>query len=144
MPLVDLEFEQPLNVSCQIGDSAYYVDTTAAYTSSQSSTSGVSGGVQVSQNSTNPEYIGVIQAIENARNLPPYDPTTNPAPLITVDTLLLASVFHNHSAFIFFSKDNKANLSSILGYFADIQFKNNSKQYAEIFSVGVDVFNSSK
>ena len=144
MPLVDLEFEQPLNVSCQIGDSAYYVGTTAAYTSSQSSTSGISGGIQVSQNSTNPEYIGVIQAIENARNLPPYDPTTNPAPLITVDTLLLASVFHNHSAFIFFSKDNKANLSSILGYFADIQFKNNSKQYAEIFSVGVDVFNSSK
>ena len=144
MPLVDLEFEQPLNVSCQIGDSDYYVDTTAAYTSSQSSTRGISGGIQVSQNSTNPEYIGVIQAIENARNLPPYDPTTNPAPLITVDTLLPVGVFNYHYAFIFFSKDNKANLSSILGYFADIQFKNNSKQYAEIFSVGVDIFNSSK
>ena len=143
MALVDLEFEQPLNVSLQIGDSAYYVDTSAAYTSSQSSASGVSGGVQVSQNSTNPDYIGIVQAISNARNLPPYT-IANPAPTITVDTTLPASVFHNHSAFIFFSKDNKANLSSILGYYADIQFKNDSKQYAEVYSVGVDTFNSSK
>ena len=116
MALVDLEFEQPLNVSLQIGDSAYYVDTTAAYTSSQSSASGVSGGVQVNQNSTNPDYIGIIQAVSNARNLPPYT-TTNLAPTITVDTTLPASVFHNHSAFIFFSK---------------------------VYSVGVDTFNSSK
>jgi len=143
MALVDLEFEQPLNVSLQIGDSAYYVDTTAAYTSSQSSNSGVDGGVQVSQNSTNPEYIGIVEAISNARNLPPYT-TTNLAPTITVDTTLSAGVFHDHSAFIFFSKDNKANLSSILGYYADIQFKNDSKEYAEVYSVGVDMFNSSK
>ena len=143
MALVDLEFEQPLNVSLQIGDSAYYVDTTAAYTSSQSSNSGVDGGVQVSQNSTNPEYIGIVEAISNARNLPPYT-TTNLAPSITIDTLLPASTFNNHSAFIFFSKDNKANLSSILGYYADIQFKNDSKEYAEVYSVGVDMFNSSK
>ena len=143
MALVDLEFEQSLNVSLQIGDSAYYVDTSAAYTSSQSSASGVSGVVQVSQNITNPDYIVIVQAISNARNLPPYT-TANPAPTITVDTTLPASVFHNHSAFIFFSKDNKANLSSILGYYADIQFKNDSKQYAEVYSVGVDTFNSSK
>ena len=143
MALVDLEFEQPLNVSLQIGNSAYYVDTSAAYTSSQSSASGVSGGVQVSQNSTNPEFIGIIEAINNARNLSPYT-SANPAPTITIDTLLPASAFHNQTAFIFFSKDNKANLSSILGYYADIQFKNDSKQYAEVYSVGVDTFNSSK
>ena len=143
MALVDLEFEQSLNVSLQIGDSAYYVDTSAVYTSSQSSASGVSGGVQVSQNSTNPEFIGIIEAISNARNLSPYT-SANPAPSITIDTLLPASAFHNQTAFIFFSKDNKANLSSILGYYADIQFKNDSKQYAEVYSVGVDTFNSSK
>ena len=143
MALVDLEFEQPLNVSLQIGDSAYYVDTSAAYTSSQSSASGVSGGVQVSQNSTNPEYIGIVEAVSNTRNLPPYT-ATNLAPSITIDTLLPASTFHNHAAFIFFSKDNKANLSSILGYYADIKFKNDSKEYAEVYSVGVDTFNSSK
>ena len=27
MAIVTLEFTQPLNVSCQVGDTAYYVDT---------------------------------------------------------------------------------------------------------------------
>ena len=43
-----------------------------------------------------------------------------------------------------FSKDNKANMSSILGYYAEVEFKNNSKVEAELFSVGTEVFESSK
>ena len=144
MPIVDLEFEAPLNVSCQIGDTAYYVDTAAAFTSNQTVNSGVLGGLEVSQNSVAPQFIGIIQDIQNARNRPPYDPTDNPAPFITVDTALSSTLFNNHAAFIFFSKDNKANLSTILGYYADIQFKNNAKDYAEVFQVGMDVFESSK
>jgi hypothetical protein len=61
-----------------------------------------------------------------------------------VDTALSSTLFNDHTAFIFFSKDNKANLSTILGYYADIQFKNNAKDYAEVFQVGMDVFESSK
>ena len=144
MPLVDLEFEAPLNVSCQIGDTAYYVDTTAVFTSNQTVNSGVLGGLEVSQNSVTPQFVGIIQDIQNARNRPPYDPTDNPAPFITVDTALSSTLFNDHTAFIFFSKDNKANLSTILGYYADIQFKNNAKDYAEVFQVGMDVFESSK
>ena len=143
MPIVDLEFEAPLNVSCQIGDSTYYVDTAGVFTTNETISSGVSGGVQVNRNTIQPEYIGIIQDIQNARNIPPYDPATNPAPLIQVDTLI-SNAFQNHVAYIFFSKDNKANLSSILGYYADVAFKNTSKDYAEIFSVGVDAFESSK
>jgi hypothetical protein len=144
MPIVDLEFEAPLNVSCQIGDTAYYVDTTAVFTSNQTVNSGVLGGLEVSQNSVAPQFVGIIQDIQNARNRPPYDPTDNPAPFITVDTALSSTLFNDHTAFIFFSKDNKANLSTILGYYADIQFKNNAKDYAEVFQVGMDVFESSK
>ena len=143
MPLVDLEFEAPLNVSCQIGDTAYYVNTSLAFTSNQTVSSGLSGGLAVNENITNPEYVGIIQHIENARSQPPYS-TANPAPFITINTNLPATAFHNQPAYIFFSKDNKANLSSILGYYADIKFKNNSTEYAEIFSVGVDAFESSK
>ena len=47
-------------------------------------------------------------------------------------------------SFIFFSKDNKANLSSILGYYAEIEFRNNSQQEGELFSAGCEVFESSK
>ena len=143
MPIVDLEFQEALNVSCQIGDSVYYVDTFNAFTTNETVSSGVLGGVQVRENTTTPEYIGIIQDIQNARNRPPYDPTINLAPVVTVDTNLSAGILNGHIAFIFFSKDNKANLSSILGYYADIEFKNNSSKYAEMFSVGVDAFESS-
>ena len=43
-----------------------------------------------------------------------------------------------------FSKDNKANLSSLLGYYAEIKFINNAFDEAELFSVGSETFGSSK
>ena len=43
-----------------------------------------------------------------------------------------------------FSKDNKVNLSSILGYYASVEFRNSSQEKAELFNVGVDFFESSK
>ena len=47
-------------------------------------------------------------------------------------------------SFIMFSKDNKVNLSSMLGYYASVTFKNDSKEKAELFSVGSEVSESSK
>ena len=47
-------------------------------------------------------------------------------------------------SFIMFSKDNKANLSSVLGYYASVTFKNNSTDKAELFNVGASIFESSK
>ena len=46
--------------------------------------------------------------------------------------------------FIMFGKDNRVNLSSMLGYFAEIELMSNSRDEGEIFSVGCDVFESSK
>tara|TARA_R110002110_G_scaffold297707_2_gene511787 strand:- start:242 stop:868 length:627 start_codon:yes stop_codon:yes gene_type:complete len=46
--------------------------------------------------------------------------------------------------FIMFSKDNKVNLSSLLGYYSKVQFRNNSKDEAELFAVGADFVESSK
>ena len=46
--------------------------------------------------------------------------------------------------FIMFSKDNKVNLSSLLGYYSRVQFRNNSKDEAELFAVGADFVESSK
>ena len=54
------------------------------------------------------------------------------------------TVCDDNPSFIMFSKDNKANLSSILGYYASITFKNDSTDKAELFNVGTDVFESSK
>ena len=120
MPTLTLTFSKPLNVSCQVGDTAYTVPTS------------VNSGFVVNRHAVT--EIGTITWIQN--------PLTN-SPVVTVDTLLPNS-YHGLSYFVFFSKDNKANLSSILGYYADIKFRNNSTTEAEIFSIGADMFVSSK
>ena len=120
MPTITLSFSYPLNVSCQIGYTAYYVDTTT------------SGGFTV--NSNNVTEIGTITDITGA---------TTTSPVISCDTTL-PNTFNSQNFFVLFSKDNKANLSSILGYYADVKFKNNSLKEAEIFSVGMEIFESSK
>ena len=48
------------------------------------------------------------------------------------------------SDFIMFAKDRSANMSSLLGYFAEFRIVNNSKDEAEMYSISVDVTESSK
>ena len=47
-------------------------------------------------------------------------------------------------SFIMFSKDNKVNTSSILGYYASVEFRSSSQDKSEIFDVGTEFFESSK
>jgi|TARA_R110000822_G_scaffold146019_1_gene284999 hypothetical protein len=110
-----LTFTDPLNVSCQVGDTVYYVPTA---TTGNFSTAAHSGIIE----------IGIITTIVGL--------------VITVANNLVASV--PSGAFILFSKDNKANMSSALGYYAEVKIKNDSEEYAEMFSFGVEIFESSK
>lgn len=48
------------------------------------------------------------------------------------------------SSFLLFSKNNDANLSSMLGYFAAVRFQNNATDRAELFAVSSEVTQSSK
>ena len=115
MPIT-ITFANDLNVSCQVGDKAYYVPVTT------------SGGFNI--NSSSVVEIGIISGVNTSTKT------------ITVTNNLVASV--PNGSFILFSKDNKANLSSILGYYASVKFVNNSTSEAELFSVGMDIFESSK
>ena len=63
---------------------------------------------------------------------------------ITVTTSLTTANLPTTSHYIFFSKDNKANLSTILGYYAEVKLANNSTAESELFSIGCDFFESSK
>ena len=47
-------------------------------------------------------------------------------------------------SFVMFSKDNKANLTSLTGYYAKARFENNSKEKAELFAVSSEIVVSSK
>ena len=55
-----------------------------------------------------------------------------------------STVCDDNPSFIMFSKDNKVNLSSVLGYYASVTLRNNSTEKAEIFNIGADIFESSK
>jgi hypothetical protein len=48
------------------------------------------------------------------------------------------------TSFILFSKTASVNTNSLKGYYAEMQFKNDSVDYAELFLVGSQVFESSK
>ena len=43
-----------------------------------------------------------------------------------------------------FHKNNQANISTLVGYFADVTMVNNNTERAELFSIGSEVFVSSK
>jgi len=125
MALVTLQFAQPLNVSCQVGDTAYYVTT------------GSDGSFTVDDGSGIVE-IGIIVEIQDALATPTLIVRAIDSYPGTSDTL--------SDKFILFSKDNKANISSPLGYFASVKLKNNisNATAGELHSVAMDVFESSK
>lgn len=122
MASITLTFSAPLNASCQVGDTAYYVTTAD------------DGGFKV-DDANGVVEIGQIRQITDRHTS---------SPEVICDTILQGNGVHGATKFILFSKDNKANLSSILGYFASVKLVNNSTTEAELYSVGVDAFESSK
>jgi hypothetical protein len=46
--------------------------------------------------------------------------------------------------FILFSKDNKANIQQLTGYYAEVKMENNRDSFAELFSMGSEIYESSK
>ena len=49
-----------------------------------------------------------------------------------------------NTSFILFTKENKVNTGGILGYFAEVELRNDSLAKSELFSVGSEIFESSK
>ena len=123
MPLITLTFPATLdlNVSCQVGDTAYFSPTTNV------------AGFNTSAQSDIIE-IGLITSITY----------TNGQWIIICDTLLSNGQQPGENDFISFSKNNTANLTSVLGYYAETKFVNSSSIKSELYSVGSDYFVSSK
>ena len=110
--------------SLQVGDIAYYANTTSL------------GGFDKSDNLTK---IGVIKNINNTSSLD--DGTETTTLTCEIDT---ATPAPTTSSFIFFSKDNKVNLASLKGYQATVKFKNNSTARAEMYAASCEISESSK
>tara|TARA_R110002020_G_scaffold23910_1_gene79179 strand:+ start:994 stop:1341 length:348 start_codon:yes stop_codon:yes gene_type:complete len=104
------------NDSLQIGDIAYFVTPSS------------SGGFDTA---TNPIFIGPITTI-----------TSNS---IDVDDLNPgAQGIVGPNDFIMFAKDSSINISGLVGYYAEVHIKNNSKDKAEMYCIASEVTLSSK
>ena len=126
MALIRITFPNPINVSVQVGDTAYYLDNMTNL--------GLGGTTHSHSNYDDIIQIGDIVSID--RNQMQMTCNWNPNPP--------TALFPPQGSFILFSKDNKVNLSSLLGYYAELQIVNNSTTEAELFSIAADVFGSSK
>jgi hypothetical protein len=107
MDSITLNFTKPLNVSVQVGDTAYYTNDV--------------NGKDIS-------VIGLVTAV-----------TSNSV----VAEISPSKIRPTTSSFILFSKTAKVNTSNLKGYYAEMQFKNDSTDYSELFLVGSEIFESS-
>ena len=124
---IDIYVPQEIYSSLQIGDILFYATPNAD----------VAGFKNADEN--NITKIGEITAINNTTSLD--DGTKTTTLTCNIDTV---TTVPTTSDFIFFSKDNKVNLTSLLGYYASVKFKNNSTTKAEMFSTACEINESSK
>mgnify|MGYP003121275182 CR=1 FL=1 len=123
MPNITFTLTHPLNQAIQPGtnDIAYYADT-SSYPLANSNT---------------------IDFADTVVELGPIVAVNFPQKTITCD-VPNSAVLPTSNDFVFFSKDNRANMASLLGYYAEVEVKNNSTEKAEIFAMGSEIFESSK
>ena len=132
-PLITITFPNTINVSVQVGDIAYYLDNVA----SLGSGSLFPGHIPTTHNHSDYNdiiQIGAIVSINQTTNSITCNWNPNP-PMATFPTI---------GDFIMFSKDNAANMSSVLGYYAEVEMVNNSNEKAKLFAVSTNVSESSK
>ena len=124
MAKIELTFDQELNSSLQIGDIIWYVPTSNV------------GGYETASTDDNAfEKLGPVTELSGQYL----------KPKITGD--LIYNVIPQNistSTFIMFSKDKTVNSAGLKGYYAELEFVNNSNQKIELFSVGSEVVQSSK
>ena len=136
MALVTLTFTAPINASCQVGDTAYFVQT--ASSNFDPMYPGNVGTNQYGGTTSDADHITTIGPIREITNRDSNSPT-----MVCYSDLTFNEV-NGLNRFIMFSKDNRANLNSLTGYYASVKMVNDSTEEAELFSVGLDMFGSSK
>lgn len=159
--MVVLTFANGLpNSSLQIGDLVYYVSNPNTNYELSGFTSDDGLETLGDDNQTpNPQMgltsyvlIGTVSSIQ-INNDPLQAQIESIQPIPTTSSFTLYVEEQNPNAgiippsvndYIFFTKDNAVNLSSIIGYYNKITLVNDSVDKAELFSVGCEISQSSK
>lgn len=114
----------PADTGVSVGDTIYCI-----YNANINS----SGGFNVSNNATDVVELGTVIAV-----------LANALVIDTGSIVLNINQLPTASDFIFFEKNKSVSNSKLLGYYAEIKFVNNSTDESELFSVGMEVVESSK
>ena len=124
MKIHTLTFGSEINFSLQVGDAVYYSPVSSVASE---------GSFNTVDNYSDIVNFGVVSAL-----LPPNSIN------VVYDETQVNPPSDNPGDYIMFAKNQSINTSSLLGYYADTTFKNNSTDKAELFSVNSEVTESSK
>jgi len=113
-----------LNNSLQVGDMVYATSTTPVVGGDDTQSNGIVG---------EPLIVGILRRITVTGSFVVLDVDDTPFPLNIPSA----------NDFIMFSKYSQTD-GDVNGYYAEATFKNNSKQKAELFSVGSEITINSK
>tara|TARA_R110000737_G_scaffold66518_1_gene94540 strand:- start:243 stop:605 length:363 start_codon:yes stop_codon:yes gene_type:complete len=108
-----------VNISAQVGDTLYFTTN-----------GGTLGGFDEAEVAAI-SILGPIISINGSIIIAEYD-----------DAVVIVTPVAGD--FLMFVKDKRINTSSLLGYYASVNFVNDSRGRAELFSVGSDISESSK
>ena len=143
--IITFTFTNGLNISVTVGDYACYsaVTPVGGFVLNTPGTNVTYFGNVISINQDDPDSIevqvlfnGLHDDVVNTNNDASWTPGDVPNEyLITLPT---------SSDFILFVKNDKVNTSSLVGYYAELEFRNYSKAQVELFSVGSETVQSSK
>jgi len=137
-------FKFPLNVSVQVGDFAYFAKTLSA---SQSQSGAAVPGAQFQINNGDMNEVGeIVEIFHGPTSLTGYISASSI--VCRFDCTQVPDTCSDHipliGDFIMFSKDNAANMTSILGYYAEVEMANDSSEKSKLFAVSSNVVASSK
>ena len=132
---IQLDFPHDINVSVQLGDLVYWVETNPV------------GTPRNWASTTTPHDTALREEVILIGPVVQLIPWNGVIASIIADYDNAIAALHgppNEGDFIMFSKDNKVNLSSLLGYYSLLKLRNNSKEKSEMFSVAANFIESSK
>lgn len=112
--------------SLQVGDEVYSASNLVSNSGFQQMSTGL--------------RLGDIASINNTTSLDDGTETTT----LVINAFNTGGPSPSINDFVFFVKDSKVNMTSLLGYFAKMQFKNNDRDRAELFTVATEISESSK
>ena len=119
-----------MNPSLQVGDVVYYCQSTANTTSFTDANEAASSTISVEDTLNQVVKLGTVISFTSTA--------------IVVNTGTVNVNAPDNGDYVFFGKDNAANISSLAGYYASVKLVNNSPTAAELFSIGSQVTESSK